>query len=65
MTEFSKHFKHVTREFEICEREGAGLFSPIRTARKEPFVISMPLPNATGTLRLGQEEPTKCHSKKS
>lgn len=33
--------------------EASGVFSPIIDKNKKPFVISMPPPNATGTLHLG------------
>lgn len=54
MTEFSKHFEHREREPQIYkEWEEAGLFRADPDSKREPFVISMPPPNATGTLHLG------------
>jgi valyl-tRNA synthetase len=62
MTEFSKHFEHREREPQIYAAwEEAGLFraDPKATEetdpakKREPFVISMPPPNATGWLHLG------------
>ncbi len=54
MTEFSPHFMHLEREPEIYAAwEAAGLFCADAASTREPFVISMPPPNATGTLHLG------------
>ena len=54
MTEFSQHFEHAAREHEIYDAwEAAGLFRADAGSTRKPFVISMPPPNATGTLHLG------------
>src|SRR5437588_4597845 len=54
MTELSQHFEHAAREHEIYDAwEAAGLFRADAGSTREPFVISMPPPNATGTLHLG------------
>jgi valyl-tRNA synthetase len=54
MTEFPQHFEHATREREIYDAwEAAGAFSADNQSTRKPFVISMPPPNATGTLHLG------------
>jgi valyl-tRNA synthetase len=54
MTEFPQHFEHTTREREIYDAwEAAGAFSADNQSPRKPFVISMPPPNATGTLHLG------------
>jgi valyl-tRNA synthetase len=54
MTEFPQHFEHASREREIYEAwESAGAFIANNQSQRTPFVISMPPPNATGTLHLG------------
>ena len=54
MTEFPQHFEHATREREIYEAwESSGAFRADSQSARKPFVISMPPPNATGTLHLG------------
>jgi valyl-tRNA synthetase len=54
MTEFPQHFQHATREREIYEAwESSGAFRADNQSPRKPFVISMPPPNATGTLHLG------------
>ena len=54
MTEFPEHFPHATREREIYGAwESSGAFIADNQSPREPFVISMPPPNATGTLHLG------------
>lgn len=53
MAEFPTHFD-PRREREIYEAwESSGAFIADRTSERKPFVISMPPPNATGTLHLG------------
>jgi valyl-tRNA synthetase len=52
--EFPQHFQHAEREHEIYEAwESSGAFRADNTSGRKPFVISMPPPNATGTLHLG------------
>jgi valyl-tRNA synthetase len=54
MQEFPQHFQHAEREREIYEAwESSGAFRADNTSARKPFVISMPPPNATGTLHLG------------
>jgi valyl-tRNA synthetase len=54
MSEFPQHFEHAQREREIYETwEAAGAFVADNQSQRPPFVISMPPPNATGTLHLG------------
>jgi len=54
MTEFSSHFMHRDREPKIYAAwESAGLFRADAGSTRQPFVISMPPPNATGALHLG------------
>lgn len=54
MTEFPEHFPHATREREIYGAwESSGAFIADNQSPRKPFVISMPPPNATGTLHLG------------
>ncbi|HEX3125700.1 MAG TPA: valine--tRNA ligase [Thermoanaerobaculia bacterium] len=51
---FTKHFEHGEREPEIYKRwEESGAFGADPRSEKKPFTISMPPPNATGTLHLG------------
>ncbi len=51
---FTKHFEHQEREAEIYRRwEESGAFKADAASTKPPFTISMPPPNATGTLHLG------------
>ncbi len=51
---FSKHFEHQERETEIYRKwEDSGAFRADAASEKPPFTISMPPPNATGTLHLG------------
>jgi valyl-tRNA synthetase len=51
---FTKHFEHQEREAEIYRRwEESGAFGADARSEKPPFTISMPPPNATGTLHLG------------
>lgn len=51
---FSKHFEHDEREAEIYRRwEESGAFRADADSDKPAFTISMPPPNATGTLHLG------------
>ena len=51
---FSKYFDHEQREGEIYRRwEEAGAFRADAASRKPAFTVSMPPPNATGTLHLG------------
>jgi len=51
---FAKYFDHQQREREIYRRwEQAGAFRADAASAKPPFTISMPPPNATGTLHLG------------
>ena len=50
----AKHFEPSDHEAEIYRRwEESGAFAPDPDPEKPPFVISMPPPNATGTLHLG------------
>jgi valyl-tRNA synthetase len=52
--EFPQHFEHASREREIYEAwESSGAFRADNQSQRKPFVISMPPPNATGTLHLG------------
>jgi valyl-tRNA synthetase len=52
--DFPQHFQHVEREREIYEAwESSGAFRADNGSDRKPFVISMPPPNATGTLHLG------------
>src|SRR5258706_2545245 len=52
--DFPPHFPHATREREIYEAwESSGAFRADNQSTRKPFVISMPPPNATGTLHLG------------
>jgi valyl-tRNA synthetase len=52
--DFPPHFQHATREREIYEAwESSGAFVADNGSPRKPFVISMPPPNATGTLHLG------------
>jgi len=54
MTEFPDHFPHAVREREIYEAwESSNAFRADNRSTRKPFVISMPPPNATGTLHLG------------
>jgi len=54
MDEFPQHFQYSTREKEIYEAwESSGAFRADNQSSRKPFVISMPPPNATGTLHLG------------
>jgi len=54
MTEFTEHFPHSIREREIYAAwESSGAFVANNQSGCKPFVISMPPPNATGTLHLG------------
>jgi len=54
MAEFPQHFEHATRESEIYAAwEAAGAFRANVDSSSKRFVISMPPPNATGTLHLG------------
>ena len=49
-----KHFEPADHEAELYRRwEESGAFAPDPDPGKEPYVISMPPPNATGTLHLG------------
>ncbi|HKP75794.1 MAG TPA: valine--tRNA ligase [Longimicrobiaceae bacterium] len=51
---WTEHFEHHLREPEIYRRwEESGAFAPTGDAARPPFTISMPPPNATGTLHLG------------
>ena len=51
---FTKHFEHAEREREIYRRwEESGAFGADAGSDRPPFTISMPPPNATGTLHLG------------
>jgi len=51
---FTKHFEHQDRETEIYRRwEESGAFGADAGSDRPPFTISMPPPNATGTLHLG------------
>jgi valyl-tRNA synthetase len=51
---FTKHFEHAEREREIYRRwEESGAFGADAVSDRPPFTISMPPPNATGTLHLG------------
>ena len=51
---FTKHFEHAEREREIYRRwEESGAFGADAASDRPPFTISMPPPNATGTLHLG------------
>jgi len=51
---FTEYFEHAQCEPEIYRRwEESGAFIADRNSTKEPFTISMPPPNATGTLHLG------------
>jgi valyl-tRNA synthetase len=50
----TQYFEHQTRETEIYRRwEESGAFRAEAESSKPPFTISMPPPNATGTLHLG------------
>jgi valyl-tRNA synthetase len=52
--EFPPHFQHATREREIYAAwESSGAFVADNQSARKPYVISMPPPNATGTLHLG------------
>ncbi|HLG26055.1 MAG TPA: valine--tRNA ligase [Candidatus Gracilibacteria bacterium] len=54
MQEIEKAYEAKNYEPAIYKKwEESGLFSPSGTADREPFVIAMPPPNATGTLHLG------------
>ena len=54
MAEFPQHFEYSTRESEIYKAwETAGAFRGDVGSSRKRFVISMPPPNATGTLHLG------------
>jgi valyl-tRNA synthetase len=54
METFTDHFEHAQREREIYAAwESAGAFIADNQSGRKPFVISMPPPNATGTLHLG------------
>jgi valyl-tRNA synthetase len=51
---WTDYFEHTAREAEIYRRwEESGAFAPSGDASRPPFCISMPPPNATGTLHLG------------
>ncbi len=51
---FTEYFEHQTCEPELYRRwEESGAFIADRNSAREPFTISMPPPNATGTLHLG------------
>ncbi|MEE8585904.1 MAG: valine--tRNA ligase, partial [Acidobacteriota bacterium] len=51
---FSKYFEHKQCEGEIYRRwEEAGAFRADADSGRPPFTISMPPPNATGTLHMG------------
>ncbi|HSR52660.1 MAG TPA: valine--tRNA ligase, partial [Acidobacteriota bacterium] len=51
---FSQYFEHHEVESEIYRRwDKSGAFQPSQDTGKAPFTISMPPPNATGTLHLG------------
>src|SRR5258708_1018220 len=52
--EFPQYFEHASREGQIYRAwEEAGAFRADAGSDRKPFVISMPPPNATGTLHLG------------
>jgi len=54
MKEIEKAYEAKKYEDDIyAQWEKSGLFTPKRVKGKKPFVISMPPPNATGTLHLG------------
>src|ERR1051325_85234 len=54
MSGFPEHFPHATREREIYQTwETSGVFRADSQSPRKPFFISMPPPNATGTLHLG------------
>lgn len=51
---FTTYFEHETQEKKIYDKwEKSGFFKVSASSKKEPFTISMPPPNATGTLHLG------------
>jgi valyl-tRNA synthetase len=51
---WTDRFEHRRREPEIYQRwENSGAFAPRGDPGRPPFTISMPPPNATGTLHLG------------
>lgn len=51
---FSEYFEHKTCEPEIYQRwEQGGAFIAEVNSKRPAFTISMPPPNATGTLHLG------------
>lgn len=57
---FTKHFEHAEREREIYRRwEESGAFGADAFSDRPPFTISMPPPNATGTLHLGHAITTR------
>ncbi|MBI5152477.1 class I tRNA ligase family protein, partial [Candidatus Peregrinibacteria bacterium] len=55
MKEIPKAYSAEAHEADIYKKwEHSGAFKPASGADKKPFTISMPPPNATGTLHLGQ-----------